>query len=439
MISTIAPIVVLVLAAATYGSAFRSTLREWRIVNAVSWLGAVGGFAYLQFDAGTTASLSVAVSTAALVALAVLRPSGRAPEARRVGLGFGVLVPAMLAMVCLTGILDAASSWPRQIVVFTASWAATCAGLAVLMSAAGRARGPVGPGIGLAAAGAAGAALIAGTGRSSLPEAFYGFPLSTVDGPLQWILPPVPGFETGLRLAVAAPVPNGFFALATIAGLGVLTAAALWSRRSSRLSIAGLFALAGAAGAFLMSIGPTSSGLARPDATPYSEYVKQLLLNRNVGDRVQILGDWSSADEIFVSLALMAPEIFALGFCSLVGIVGALSCWQARDLDHPVDDRWSARDDAARGVALLWLGWLVALLVHEALLGSPGLGAPGEWAHVGVLVTGTGLLGIGWAPRNRLTELVGEVSAGVIVALVFLAAGFAFRFGALFGFSVGIM
>lgn len=435
--SSVAGVVAVLVAIASMASAWQSE-RVTRVVNAFAWLLAVGGFAWLQFSTGPL-ELGVAVATASIAGTAALRCMTSDPSRRRRILWFGPTVPLALAVTSLVCVRDAMTPWPHQLVIYTAAWAAFTAGLASLTASSALGRRPLGPGLGVAAAGAVGGILVAGTGRSSLAEAFYGFPLSTPDGRLEWVLPPVPGFEDGLRLLAAAPLPTVFWMLVALAAVCAFGGFGVYLRQARKAVAAAWAAVALGAAGVLASIQPTIAGLAMPDEATYGEYVKRLLLSRNLADRVTNTGTWSRTDEVFVAIGELAPEIFGLTFALGVAAFAIVAVFRLPDDGEDETDLAFARDHAARGLAFLWLGWFLTMLIHESLFGSPGMGAPGEWILLGVLLSATGLVAATWSPGGAWGRRLAELVTGLALAAFWLAAGLALRFGALPGFSVGVV
>lgn len=428
-----ANIVAACLGAATLAAALAPP-KAWRAVNVAAWAFTVLGFVALQFfgaDAGFV------TATAAAAGLATLRCATVDASRRRRILGFGAAVPIAVAIVGIAGVGDVTSPWGEQVVLYTAAWAALVAGLSGLMAAAALARRPAGPGLGIAAAGAALAVVVAGTGRSSLGDAFYGFPLSTEEGPLRWVVPPTPGFEEGIRLAVAAPLPSVLWLLGAVAAAALVAGGLTWTK-FHKLRAACWAACGAAAAGLLGSLQPTVAGIAMPKETPYVEHVERLFLVKNIPGGATDTGAWSSGAEVFVATAHLAPEIFAMVLVAVIALVAAYLAFRPGALSHDALDPMFARDHAARGLGFTWIAWFVSAIVHDALYGSPGVGAPGEWALLGVLLGGTGLLLVSWHRENQLLRVLGELTAGLVVAALLIVAGFAWRFGALPAFSIGV-
>lgn len=421
--------------------------RAQRLINGAAWLGVIAGFLALQFAEG---SLALATATVSLAGLATVRCITEDPDRRRRILGFGSAIPAMIAVVGLICVRDAGGPWSGQMVLYSAAFAAAAAGASSLLASAAVARAPVGSAAALASLGALGGIALVGTGRSSLSEAFYGFPLRAGDEPLQWVMGPVPGFEDGIRLAVAVPVPW------LLGAIGVLAAAALsagvlafWAQSSGtattsrRLQMAGWGISALGSLGILATLQNTASGLSMPEPDAYAAQVKRMLLARDVADRVPTTGEFTvGADgaNLSVSLSDLAPEIFGFGLVAIIGALAVFALLRHRDDESDTAiDLGFARDHALRGIAFLWISWGVLLVVHNVFLGAPGMGAPGEWVYLGVLLAGTGLVLFGWRMESIVERRVMALAAGLTVAGLLLVAGAAWRFGALPGLSIGAL
>jgi hypothetical protein len=417
----------------------QSSERLQRVVNGVAWLGVVGGFLAMQFGEG---GLAVATATASMAGIATLRCLTEDPDRRRRILTFGSIVPAMIAVVGIVCLRDATSAWSGQLLLYAAAWSAMSAGASSLLASAGVARAPLGPGVALASLGALGGIAVVGTGRSSLSNAEYGFPLRAGEEPLQWILGPVPGFEDGIRLAVAAPVPSILWAVGAI-GAAVLVAGTLaYLGKARRVQLFAWAAAALGSLGVLGSLQTIAAGLSMPDSAPYADQVKRMLLARDVADRVQGTGEFTVGEQADLSVALadLAPEIFGFGIVILVAAVALFVSVRHRS-DEPADnvDLAFSRDHAARGLAFLWVSWCVLLLVHNLFLGAPGMGAPGEWVYVGLLLAGTGLTLYGWRMESPVERHVTALASGLVLGGLLLVVAVAWRFGALPGLSIGVL
>lgn len=400
-------------------------------INTAGWLLLAGGFAFLMWSDST---LGAALSVAAIAGFAAL-PSAAEDQRKRVA-QFGAIVPTALALCAVICVRDVSSIWGGNIVLFAAAWAALAAALSSFVAAMGTAKRPLSGSVALTIAGAAIATLIAGSGRSSLPEAFYGFSLRTGDEPLQWILGPVPGFESGIRLSVAVPVPALEAGLISLAVIALVGAAGAVLQRRKLASVPMMLCGLGGLGA-VVGLQPLVSSLTMPAADMYANEVKRRLLARG-GEQVTSTGGFTSSGDITVAMADVAPEIFGLAMIAFLGIWGFFAI-RSHPEDAPVLDRKLGRDLVARGVAFLWVGWFVLLIIHNELLGAPGMGSPGEWVFTGVCITSTGAALMAWSPPStRLGEVFDELTPGLLATGLLICTGLAWRFGALPGLSLGI-
>ena len=96
------------------------------------------------------------------------------------------------------------------------------------------------------------------------------------------------------------------------------------------------------------------------------------------------------------------------------------------------------RDYSARAIALIWLAWTLAILVHWRYLGAPGLGSRSEWFGLGVVCLASGGLLLGWRLGGGRAARFRRIAAAIWVAGV-LAAGIwlSFGFGSPFQLSLG--
>ena len=386
-------------------------------LNTLAWLTLGGGFAWLLFAEQTP--LAAAVGVAALAAI----------------------VPVAVAAVALVCVRDATTQWPGQLVVYTAAWAALVAGMTNLVVAAGLVRRPLSISVPIAGVGVAAGIAIAGTGRSSLPEAFYGFPLRAGAEPLMWEVGPVPGFMSGIRLAVAAPVPSFWYVILGIGALfGLAGAAVALGKRKPASTLLGVVAVS-AVGA-LASLTSVVSRLSMPGEDAYADEVKRRLLARGQ-ERVIDTGTFSSGEEITVAMADLAPEIFGFVVAASLALVATIALLKDAPKPDPEEELVSlglGRDAFLRAVTFLWLAWFVTMTEHSNLIGAPGMGSPAEWAFVGTLLITTGLLFAGWKHRDDvLGQRLLQLGPGVAFALWCILAGLSWRFGALPGFSLGVL
>lgn len=429
------PLLVLVLAVVTAGASWLSP-RWSRLVNLGGWLALAGSFVFLFTSLD---SLAAAAATAALAGLVTTRCLTTDAWRRRRILAASAIVPAAVAVAALISIREASTPWSGQLVIFTAAWGAMVAGATSLCAACAVGRRPLSAAVPIAALGVIGGVAIAATGRSSLPDAFYGFPLRTADEPLVWLLDPIPGMESGLRLGVAAPVDQFPIGLAAIAALLVLAAIALQVGRSriaaGAIGAGGLTAIGLAA-----SIPSVVSGLSVPAAEAYADHVKRLILAAGANEGSGSTGHFNSTADVIVAMSDLAPEIFGLAILIPACIFAFIGAWRS---SQPTDeqivvDRAFARDHFARGVAFLWLSWFVMMIAHNGLLGTPALASPGEWVFIGFLLCSTGLMLATWRAESGLLGQLAELMPGAVLAAFFVVCGLAWRFGALPGMSLGV-
>lgn len=401
--------------------------------SAVGWVLLALGLALVQWgDPG----LATGVGVAALAGLVVIRGPVDAARRARV-LSFSLVAPIAVGLGALVCVRDATSPWGGQLVLFVATWAAFVAAAAAFTAAAGIVRRPLSSSVGLAIAGIATGILLAGTGRSSLPDAFYGFALRAGEQPLYWTLNPVPGFESGMRLAVAVDVPAfGWFLGAIAVAGGVLALVTMTGRRTGATPILGGVTL-GALGA-LIGLPAIVGSLTMPASDLYADEVKRRLLARG-GERVVDAGAFSSTNDVTVAMADLGPEIVGLTFIAVLAFVSLL--WVRRDPDGgvPEVEHAFARDLTFVGLAFLWAAWFAMLVIHDDLIGSPGMGSPAEWVFTGTTILSTGLVALTWRPGGTTAATrLREATPGVLLALLFIAAGLAWRFGTLPGLSLGV-
>lgn len=434
MSSVIWPIVALVFATAGLFAARRGE-KPTQIVNALAWLALGGGFVSLQLSA--SAPLAAAAGVAALAGCAHFRPIPNDATRRLRAASLAAVIPVSVAVVALVCIMDRSSEWGGRIVVYTAAWAALVAGLSNIAAAAGSTRNGLSISTALAGVGVAIGMAIAGTGRSSLPEAFYGFPLRAGDEPLQWILDPVPGFESGLRLAVAVPVDT-FLYLVGAVGVFSLTAAvllAIGKRKAAGFAFGAVPLVSIAAFGSLSSI---VAGLGTPSPDPYSDEVKRRLLSRGQ-ERVVDTGRFLSDVDLTVQFADISPEFFGFVAAGLLGLIGLISALRDVDEGDAAVDFAFARDYMLRGVAFLWMSWFILAVAHFGFLGAPGMASPAEWTFLAGVLASSGLLLAGWRhDENAVTAAAAKFGPGLALLLWFALAGLAWRFGGLPGLSLGI-
>lgn len=402
--------------------------------SSAAWLLLAGGFAFLQWS---EASLSAAAGIAALAGFAAL-PASSADPTRRIRIAaFGATVPVTVAIATLVCVRDATPVWGTSFVLFAASWAALIAALSCGVAAIGVTKRPASMSIPAALALTAVAVWLAGSGRSSLPDAYYGFGLRTGEQPLQWVLGPAPGFDTGIRLAVAVEVPEVQAVLLALVLLGVLAAIAIHlDRRRAASTLLGLGGIAAAA--LLATLSSIVASLSMPGPQPYIDEVRRRLLARG-GERVADTGAFTANSDISVAMADLAPEIIGLTLIVCLGIGGAIALRRDDgDDEHHQIDRLFGRDLLVRSVAFLWVTWFVLVIIHHGLIGAPGMGSPSEWVFTGVCLLATAMLFMRWSPpTSRLGEALEDLTPGLIVAMILLAAALSWRFGTLPGLSLG--
>lgn len=404
------------------------------LVSSLAWIGLAVGLAVLQWaDPG----LAVAVGISALAGLTVVR--GTTDPLRRTRLlGFALVGPIAAAIGAAVCVRSATSPWGGQLVLFAVTWAGFVGATSAFTAAAGLGRRPLSSSVGLAIAGLSAGIYVAGTGRSSLPDAFYGFSLRAGEVPLYWVLSPVPGFESGMRLSVAVPVPMVGWALVAITAMGVVVAVAAMfgqGRWASRLLGATLLASAGT----LVGLPSIVGSLSMPASDAYADEVKRRLLARG-GERVVDAGGFLSTSDVTVAMADLGPEIVGLTFIAVLSVVALLAVRRDTGPMEPETDAALARDLSFMGLGFLWAAWFVMLVIHDDLIGSPGMGSPAEWVFTGTTLLSTGLVVATWRPGGSLAiQRLREATPGLVLALFFIGAGLAWRFATLPGLSLGVL
>ncbi len=424
------PYVAIVLGLLSIGAARRGPA-PW--FEGVSWVMLAAGFAFLMWG---EPSIAAAAAIAAMAGYAAV--PGSRDDAQRLRLAaFAAVVPAVVAGLSIVCIPDVSPIWGPNMVLFAASWAALVAALSSFVAAMGTSRRSISASIGLTIGAAAGAVLVAGTGRSSL-EAFYGLTLRTGDAVLQWVLGPVPGFESGIRLSVAVAAPQIQWVLIALGALGIAALIAAALRRESvarrTLGAASILAIG-----MLAGLSSVVGSLQMPSSDPYEAEIKRRLLARG-GERVADVGAFNANGDITVAMADLAPEIVGLVFIALLALVAVLVTRRDGDAVEPDFDRATSRACLVRGTAFLWGTWFLLLIIHNGLLGSPGMGSPGEWVFTGTCIATSGLVFVAWeSPTTRFGEVLHDLIPGLVVTMLLIATALAVRFGALPGLSLGIL
>lgn len=402
------------------------------LVSAMAWVLFAAGLAALTW---LETPLSVALGVAALAPFAAVPVSGESHYRLR-ATAFGAVAPVAAAIGAIVCMLDATTLWGGKLVLFAATWAALLAAIAAFAAAAGVIRRPVSLSVPVALVGTIAAVVIAGTGRSSLPNAFYGFSLRSDSELLQWVLSPVPGFESGARLLVAAPAPQVETALYALLGVALVATVVVrlqkwvWAKRLFGAVVLG-------AGALLAALPSIVAGLRLPSADPYADEVKRRLLAQRGGEQLLDLGKFSGEGNISVATMDIAPEIVGLAFAGLLALVAFVALH--RDGDAVTDDHDGSRGLMAHGVALLWASWFLLLVIHNGFLGAPGIGSPGEWAFTGVCLAATGMVVATWErDESKIWSTIRELTPGVVLAMLMVVIGLSWRFGAIVGLSLGV-
>jgi len=131
---------------------------------------------------------------------------------------------------------------------------------------------------------------------------------------------------------------------------------------------------------------------------------------------------------------LLGAHWAALGAAVSAALIGAsLQIGQGIGTDDAPEIAAAAaawgRDCSARAVALVWLAWTLAILVHWRYMGAPGIASRAEWFGLGIGCLATGglllgwRLGQGWGAKSRRIAASIWVAA-VLIAGIWLAIGF---------------
>lgn len=405
---------------------------------ALGWLGVIGGCLaiYLGELSQPAAWLGVACLAGPAVALV-----GR--EARRAHSGSLAVVASVAAALIFGSLMDAESTrMTGHALMLTACWAAMIGSLALATSAAVvPLKHGWGPSVGLCAAAGPLGALIVGSSRNSVSEFGY-FAALQYDGVrVHWVLPAVREFENGLRLIVSLAFPDWVvWACVAAAVSGVVATLALRSSRTRMIGSVGL-ALSVLCGLVVLFAIATVTASQVPDPTAYEDFARSAVLAAKGSESVVAMGGFEPEAVSGVARGSMSADFGLLVYSIVVVLVGFLL---ARRSEAEIEDstvrerRLEMRDLMVRSVCLGWLSWFMVLVLNEVFLGTAGFGTSGEWVHLGLLTTATGLVFFGWRGRDRLEQAVSDLSPGLFAFGWILFFATAFAFGAVPGFSLSI-
>ena len=401
-------------------------------LGAACWVLLAGGFAFVLWG---DADLAAGVAVAAVAAYAFTLVPTESTSTRLRSAALGASVGATAAITALVCIRDAEPASVGQLVMFVAGWAALIGAAGAFAAAAGHGTCRLMPSVGLGITGASASILIAGTGRSSLQDAFYGMSLRTGEELIRWSIPAVPGAEDGITLnvAVAAPAMQSALTAFALAGL-VISGLAIFGKRKA---LQGALAASAVGALGLLAALPSMvASLPLPDSNPYSEEVKRRLLAAG-GHRVDNTGAFNGLSDVTVAMADLAPEILGLTLITMLSVVAFVAVWRGETSRTP--DVELQRVHLATGAILLWIAWVLHLVIHYNLMGAPGMGSPAEWVFTGLCLAASGIALVARdLPQTQVGNAVADLLGGVLLASLLLVAGLSWRFGALPGMSIGI-
>lgn len=209
-----------------------------------------------------------------------------------------------------------------------------------------------------------------------------------------------------------APVPTAFL-MAASAALAILPAA----------GDSGAARFAGALASTLVGGGLGSAALVFASSSPPTPWSEGAIL---IGVHWAALG--AAATTALAGVLLVAGWVFR--------IVRSSDAEGAEKEAFRL--RAGARDAAARGVALIWLAWPLARMIHWRFLGTPGVGSRSEWFGLGITLVATGALLVGWdLDESRSARLRSAAGPVAVAAAIITGVWIAFGFGSPFALSLG--
>jgi hypothetical protein len=165
-----------------------------------------------------------------------------------------------------------------------------------------------------------------------------------------------------------------------------------------------------------------------PDVEVYRTWAAALAAERKLPEQAVAQLAFQHTGQVFVRWAEVLPTLAALLGLALTALGASLPVGG----EPQSDDALLARDWLLRAVSLVGLSVSAGMFVAWRQLGAWGTGAPGEWVALGVAVSGVGGLMMLW----RAPDLARRVFAGLWAGLLVVAILAALASGASFAVSV---
>lgn len=448
-------IAALVIATLTWLAAMthKTTVTRWTI-NA-AWLGVAAGFAgiYLEYTPGVAA----AIATAALAAVAALPATIDALDIKTPSVALGSipgLVLGAIATSLAANSLDATPYLDQNMILFAGQWASLAVVLTLIFSAIGAtsasSKKPSLTGSALLTSSIAGAALLLGSSRTSIPEFAYSIALYSDGKPVKWALPAVTGNAPNFSFEVTLPIDGAHYLLIIAAAVALIAGvvSVIKPRASASTWLLGVTGLCAAVTAGVIVSAGMSATL--PEVSVYLKHATELGLNNGIPERILDLGGFVHGDTLSVRWVDILADLGLLSAAALTALTAmrfslghtpntddqAKPTIESTKRTWPVDIEelgalWG-RDLVLRAASINWLVWILALLTNWRVHATYGYASANEWVALGAAIASSGLCVFSW----RLGHVPRRVVTAAIGAVLIITTTLSFALGGLFGVAI---